>query len=158
MLVLHYTIIKHKAALDHLRKGLSILDLLKEIENKPEIFEPLFVHSGESVSSTFVKSLLNLPDTTTTDQVAKNAVEMLLEFIECASEDELLDFLSFTTGSKLKSGGIRPKCIFVSVENMQGFFASTCSFELKLPARVTDYGQFQILLKSVIKGFRFTTV
>jgi len=53
---------------------------------------------------------------------------------------------------------MRPGCIKVSVDATEGFFASTCSFELKIPALISNSADFQLLLRSVIIGNRFTTV
>ena len=58
-------------------------------------------------------------------------LNMLNEFIDTGSKDDLSDFLLFAIGSMIATGGLRPECIKVSVEQTQGFFASTCSFELK---------------------------
>lgn len=79
------------------------------------------------------------------------------EFINTGGKDDLSDFLLFTTGSMIPTGGLRPECIKVSVEHTQGFFASTCSFELKIPANIPNSAEFKLALKS-IKGNRFTTV
>lgn len=38
---MHDVIIKHKAALDQMRKGSSILGLMEEMEKSPEKFQPL---------------------------------------------------------------------------------------------------------------------
>ena len=151
-LILHSTFLKHKAALDQFRKGLSILGLLREIERNPQKFEHFFVRHDENISPGFVKKLLKVPDT------RLDAVNMLYEFIDTASKEDLSDFLLFTTGSMVNTGAFRPECIKVSVENTQGFFASTCSFELTIPACILTSEEFQLILKSVIKGNRFTTV
>lgn len=156
-LILHNTVLKHKAALDQFRKGLNILGLLSEIEKSPQKFEQFFVHHEDNISPDFVKKLLKCPDTSL-DPVAQGAVNMLHDFIDTASKDDLSDFLSFTTGSMIATGGLRPECIKVSVEETQGFFASCCSFELKIPGSISDSKEFKLLLKSVIKGNRFTTV
>ena len=54
---------------------------------------------------------------------------MLHEFIDTGSKDDLSDFLLFITRSMIVTGGLRPECIKISVEQTRGFFASTCSFE-----------------------------
>ena len=82
---------------------------------------------------------------------------MLYTFIDKADHQGLSEFLSFTTGSRLNTGALKPNCILVSVESDQGFFTSTCSLELKLPV-VTSYDEFEILLGSVMTGNKFTTV
>lgn len=156
-LILHSTVLKHKAALDQFRKGLNILGLLRKIENNPQKFEQFFVHHDGDISADFVKKLLKIPDTSS-DPVVQDAVNMLHEFIDTGSKDDLSDFLLFTTGSMIATGGLRPQCIKVSVEQTQGFFASTCSFELKIPANIPSSAAFKLALKSVIKGNRFTTV
>ena len=156
-LILHSTVLKHKAALDQFRKGISILGLLTEIEKHPLKFEPFFVHHDENISPAFIKKLLKVPDTSL-DLVEQSAIDMLYEFVDTASKNDLSDFLLFTTGSKINTGVLRPECIKVSVENTQGFFASTCLFELKIPACIPSSADFQLSLKSVIRGNRFTTV
>ena len=149
-LILHSTVIKHKAALDQFRKGIGILGLSREIEKNPQKFEPFFVHQDEIISPEFVEKLLKVPDSS--DLAHSRAFDMLVEFIDTATNDELVDFLSFTTDSKFCSGGLRSECIKVSVDSTQGFFASTCSFEVVIPACIPDSTEFQLLLKSVVKG------
>ena len=155
-LILHSTVIKHKAALDQFRKGISILGLLWEIKKNHQKFEQFFVHQDEIILPEFLKKLLKVPDSS--DLAHCRAFDMLLEFIDTATKEELADFLSFTTGSKSCPGGLRSSCIKVSVDSTQGFFASTCSFEVVIPACIPDTTEFQLLLKSVIKGNRFTTL
>lgn len=158
MMVIHSTVLKHKAALDQFRKGLGILGLLEKIQENVEQFEQFFVHSEENASPAFVKHLLDLPEKSTSEAV-KRTTDMLVNFIDSASQAELLDLVSFMTGSQFRSGELKAKCITVSIEtSMQGVFASCCSFELKLPASITSSAEFDIMLKSVIKGCRFTTV
>ena len=154
-LILHATVLKHKAALDHFRKGLATLGLLSEIEKNPTKFEKFFVHSKEEITAAFVTSLLKQPQISTPDSY--RTVEMLYTFINKADYEDLSAFLSFTTGSRLNTGALKPNCISVLVENDQGFFSSTCSLELKLPV-VPTYSEFEILLRSVITGKKFTTV
>lgn len=155
-LILHSAVTIHKAALDPFIKGISILSLLREIEKNPQKFEQFFVHLDEIISPEFVKKLLKVPDSS--DLAHSGVFDMLVEFIDTATKEELVDFLSFTTGSKSCLGGLRSDCIKVSVDSTQGFFASTCSFEVVMPACIPDTTEFQLLLKSVIKGTRFTTV
>ena len=93
-LILHNTIIKHKAAMDQLRKGLSTLGLLHEIEKDPTKFEKLFVHEEESISSLYVKGLLKIEEASR-DKVQE---QMLYKFIENADQKELATLLAFLTG------------------------------------------------------------
>ena len=75
---------------------------LQKIEKNPQKFEQFFVHQDEIISPEFVKKLLKVPDSS--DLAHSRAFDMLLEFIETATKEELVDFLSFTTGSKFCSG------------------------------------------------------
>ena len=65
-----------------------------KLRKNPEKFEPFFVHHSQTISSTFVKKLLKLPDESV-DTSVKSAVKMLCEFIDTASLDDLSDFLLF---------------------------------------------------------------
>lgn len=118
-LVLRDTILKHKALLDQLRKGLSILGLQKEMEKAPDKFNHFFVHSGEEVSAAYVKALLKPP--TSDDPRGNNVVQMLYSFIQNSSKDDLLDFLCFTTGSKSNTASFFPGSITVSIGNTECF-------------------------------------
>lgn len=40
--------------------------------------------------------------------------------------------------------GLRPECVKVSVEETQGYFATCCSFELKIPGSISDSGVWQM--------------
>ena len=118
-LVLHDTILKHKAILDQLRSGLSILGFKKELEKAPAKFEHFFVHSSDEVSPAFVKSLLKPP--ATDDTQVKNVMQMLYSFIQNSSVDDLFDFLSFSTGSRSSTSIFVPGSIAVSVETQRPF-------------------------------------
>ena len=99
--------------------------MLNEIKKNPKKFEPFFVHHSQTVSPTFVKKLLKLPDESL-DASVKKAVKILCEFIDAASLDDLSDFLLFTTGSKVNTASMMPGCTKVSVDGTEGFLASTC--------------------------------
>ena len=94
--MLHDTILKHKAILDQLRSGLSILGFKKQLEKAPAKFEHFFVHTSDEVSPAIVKSLLTPP--VTHDAQVKHVMQMLYSFIQNSSADALFDFLSFATG------------------------------------------------------------
>lgn len=156
-LVLHDTILKHKAILDQLRSGLSILDFKRELEKAPAKFEHFFVHSSDEVSPAFVKSLLKPP--VTDDTQVKNVMQMLYSFIQNSSVDDLLDFLSFTTGSRSRTSIFVPGSIAVSVGNAEAIFASTCTLELKLPSGFASYLEFESSMRAMFKGKKmYTTV
>lgn len=56
-LILHSTVLKHKAALDQFRKGLNILGLFSKIEHNPQKFEQFFAHHDGDISPDFVKKI-----------------------------------------------------------------------------------------------------
>ena len=153
-LILHNTIIKHKAAMDQLRKGLSTLGLLHEIEKDPTKFEKLFVHEEESISSLYVKGLLKIEEASR-DKVQ---LQMLYKFIENADQKELATLLAFLTGSSSSIGSFSNGCIKVSVESIQGFFASTCMLELSIPSHIESYSHFESSIRAVLQGTKFTTL
>ena len=118
---MHDVIIKHKAALDQMRKGLSILGLMEEKSHQRKKSHQrnsnLFVHKDNDINAKFVTSLLRLPDASTPS--VKNVVEMLLEFINNAKKEVLCQFLCFVTGCKSTTAALRPGCVDVSVEDVQ---------------------------------------
>ena len=120
---LHDTIVKHKAILDQLRKGLSILGLQKELERAPDKFEHLFVHKDDEVSAAYVKELLKLP--TSSDAQVQHVVQMLYAFLQNTSKDDLLDFLCFVTGSRSSTSMFVPGSIGLSIGNTESIFGST---------------------------------
>ena len=79
-LVLHETIVKHKAILDQFRKGLSILGLQRELERAPAKLQHLFVCKDDEVSVAYVKELLKPP--TSSDAPAQHVVQMLHAFLQ----------------------------------------------------------------------------
>lgn len=92
-LILNSTVIKHKAALDQFRKGISILGLLREIKKNHQTFERFFFfHQDEIILPEFLKKLLKVPDSS--DLAHHTAFDMLLEFIDTATKEELEDRFS----------------------------------------------------------------
>ena len=138
--MLHDTILKHKANLDQLRSGLSILGFKKELEKAPEHF---FVHISDEVSPAFVKSLLTPP--VTHDAQVKHVMQMLYSFIQNSSADHLFDFLSFTTGSRSSTAIFVPASIAVLGGNTEAIFASTCTLELKF----ASYSEFESSMRAI---------
>ena len=61
------------------------------------------------------------------------------------------DFLLFATGSMIATEGLRPECIKVSVEQTEGFFASTCLFELKIPASIPNSAEYKLALNQLLR-------
>ena len=153
---MHEVILKHKAALDQMRKGLSILGLLEEIEKSPEKFQNLFIHKDSEINAEFIISLLRLPNTGT--PIVKDVIEMLLSFIKNAKKEVLCQFLCFVTGCKSNTSALKPGCNDVSVEDIPDIFASTCVLELKLPLHFNSTEQFKACINAVIDSNTFTTV
>ena len=148
--MLHDTIIKHKAILDQLRSGLSILGFKKELEKAPAKFEHFFVHSSDEVSPAFVKSLLTPP--VTHDAQVKHVKQMLYSFIQNSSADDLFDFLSFATVSRSSTAIFVPASIAVLGGNTEAICASTCTLELKLPYGFASYSEFESSMRAIFKG------
>jgi hypothetical protein len=156
-LVIHDTILKHNAIVDQLRKGLSILGFLKELEKAPAKFEHFFVHTGDEVSSDYLKPLLKPP--VHTDAQIGNVVRMLYRFLENATKADLLNFLCFTTGSRSSTSCLIPGSISISVVDADSIFASTCTLELKLPSRFSHYSHFECAIRAIMmksKGRKYT--
>lgn len=161
-LLVHEVILKHKTALDQMRKGLSILELLAEIEKSPEKFQSLFVHEDDDINAEFLISLLRLPDGSTCTPSVRNVVQMLMSFINNANKEVLCQFLCFVTGCKSNTAALTPGCVDVSVADVSDIFASTCLLELRLPSSFSNPEQFDACINAVIdtKTFisTFTTV
>ena len=153
-LILHNTIIKHKAALDQLRKGLSTLQLLCEIEKKTAEFKRFFVHEEKNITSSYVKGLLRVEEASND----KPQVQMLFKYVDDASKEELAAMLAFLTGSCTGIGSFSCGCIKVSVENIEGFFASTCLLLFNMPSYIENYEEFESSIGAILKGTKFTTI
>lgn len=153
-------ILKHKAALDQIRKGLSILGFLAEVEKSPEKFQSLFVHEDKDINAEFVKLLLRLPEASTPSE--KNVIQLLLSYISNANKEVLCQFLCFVTGCKSSTAALIPGCVDIIVEDVPDVFASTCLLQLKLPSSFSNLKQFEASINAVIdtktSKSSFTTV
>eukprot|EP00112_Aurelia_sp_Birch-Aquarium-sp1_P011560 Seg2427.13 transcript_id=Seg2427.13/GoldUCD/mRNA.D3Y31 product="G2/M phase-specific E3 ubiquitin-protein ligase" protein_id=Seg2427.13/GoldUCD/D3Y31 len=154
-LVLHDTIIKHKAILDQFRDGLKIIGFLKELEATPSKFEHFFIHQDDAVSATYVKDLLKLE--VSEDHQVCQVQGWLLLFIENASEQTLANFLCYVTGSRSCTSVFVPGSIAVHIGNVDAIYASTCTLDLKLPVSFADYLQFESSMVAVMKGKMYST-
>lgn len=152
--MLHNILVKKKAILDQFRKGLSILGLLEEMQERPQVFEECFVFQGK-ISNESVASTLHFPPTE--DKDAQRVFQMLLTFIRNCKHDALDDFLHFVTGTSSSAKCILPRRIQVTCESANSIFASTCLLELKLPNHFHSYAEFEVAMNSVIQGKSFTT-
>ena len=155
-LLVHEVILKHKTALDQMRKGLSILGLLilgllEEIEKSREKFQSYFVHEDDDVDADFMVSLLRLPDASSPS--VQNVVQVLLSFIKDAKKEALRQFLCFVTGC-------RSGCVDVRVSDVPKTFASTCALELQLPLHFSSctFERFEACINAVIGSDTITIV
>lgn len=157
-LLVHEVILKHKTALDQMRKGLSILGLLEEIEKSPEKFQSYFVHEDDDVDADFIVSLLRLPDASSPS--VQNVVQLLLSFMRNAKKEALRQFLCFVTGCKSTTAALKPGCVDVKVLDVPEIFASTCVLELQLPLHFSSctFERFEACVNAVIGSDTFTTV
>ncbi|XP_028418229.1 uncharacterized protein LOC114543462 [Dendronephthya gigantea] len=149
----HFALNKRKVSLDQLKDGLKINGVLEAIMQHPEIMAPLFLWKEECINAEFVKSKLRFPEGCG-DHVVKH---LLLHFIDECREQELENFLSFTTGT-VSVAGLRS--ITVKFDKSDGeIFASTCLKMLHLPNDVQFYDDFKEALKAVIMdhGTSFNT-
>ena len=107
------------------------------------------------MSVAYVKELLKPP--TSSDTQAQHVAQMLYAFLQNSSKDDLLDFLCFVTGSQSNTFKFVPGSKTLSVGNIVGIFASTCTLELKLPSSFSSYSQFESAMKAVINAQGNTT-
>eukprot|EP00794_Sanderia_malayensis_P005868 gene5868-6561_t len=154
-LVLHDTIIKHKAILDQFRNGLKILGFLKEVEAAPSKFVHFFIHQDDAVSANYVKQLLKLEFSE--DRQIRQVQGWLFLFIENASERTLANFLCYVTGSSSCTSVFVPGSISVHIGNVDAIYASTCTLDLKIPVSFDDYLHFESSMMAVMKGKAYNT-
>ena len=75
--MLHDILVKRKSILDQLRKGLSTLSVLAEIEyNSSALFEEFFVHQG-GLSNDFVLNCLHFQDSCKQNVLDDRVYQML---------------------------------------------------------------------------------
>ena len=155
-LMLHDVLVKRKSILDQLRKGLSTLGVLAEIEYNPSLFEEFFVHQG-GLSNDFVLNCLHFQDSCKQNVIEDRVYQMLQTFVKNLSVDELKNFLKLVTGTSEVSMSTLPHRISVSCYSGDSIFASTCLLELKLPNHFPNYASFDSAMRTVIEGSSFTT-
>ena len=157
-LVTYNVLTKNIALLDQMRKGLSMLGLLKEIEKYPHLFEHFFVYQGGKLTPSFVKGLLKICLTDSEDSAASLRCSSLLNtFIDSCNEQELSDFLAFVTGSGFETCSLIPGSIQVYFTNTSAIYSSTCLMELKIPTHFVMQEHFNMAMRAVIEGHSFNT-
>ena len=85
--------------LDQMRKGLSLLGLLEEIEKNPNLFEHFFVHQGSRFTPAYVKELLTIKECCTdgaTVEDAERYIRLLFSFIETVMRKNYLTYYSLS--------------------------------------------------------------
>ena len=155
-LMLHDILVKRKSILDQLRKGLSTLGVLAEIEYNPSLFEQFFVNQG-GLSTDFVLNCLHFQDSCQRNVIDDGVYQMLQTFVKSLSVVEVKNFLKFVTGTSEVSMSTLPHHISVSCYSGDSIFASTCLLELKLPNHFSNYSSFDSAMRTVIEGSSFTT-
>ncbi len=142
-----------------MRKGLSILGLFKAIESDPHHFEPFFVHQGEKVTPGYVKELIKIIHETEDRSLSMRCEFLLMSFIDSCNEDDLSDFLGFSTGSHFQTSSLVAGSIHIYFTSATAVFASTCLMELKIPIHFANESQpyFNTSLLAVIKERYFNT-
>ena len=156
-LVTYNVLTKNIVLLDQMRKGLSMLGLLKNIEKYPHFFERFFTHQGSNVSPSFVKELLRVSVPDHDNLSAQKCSLFLYSFIESCSESELSNFLMFVTGTGFETTSLVPRSIKVSFTDTDAIYASTCLMEIKIPTMFESQTQFNSVFKAAINGHSFNT-
>ena len=90
---------KNVVLLDQMRKGLSTLGLLTEIEKNPTLFEHFFVHQSGQLTPDYVKKLLNFGTPGLEDETNSELEQLVTTFVDGCNDEELSDLLAFVTGS-----------------------------------------------------------
>lgn len=140
-----------------MRKGLSTLGLLKEIEKNPSLFEHFFVHQGSHLKPHYFKELLNMSIPGSEDETNSRPAHLLTTFIDGCNEEELSDLLAFVTGTRFQTSALVPGSIKVEFVATDTIYSSACLMELKVPLHFVSQEQFNTAMKAVIKGNAFNS-
>ena len=152
--MIHNVLVKRKAVLDQLWKGLSILGLLDKIEKYPELFQENFVHQGD-VTPEGVIGCLRFAETEENSE--RRVYQMLLNFIKGSNANELDAFLKFVARANTMAKGTLPRKISVSCSSSDSIFSSVCIMSLKLPSHFSTAEDFNNAMKSVLDSQKFST-
>ena len=93
---------KNVVLLDQMRKRLSTLGLLIEVEKNPTLFEHFFVHQGGQITPDYVKELLNFGTPGLEGETNAELEQLVTRFVDGCNEEELLDLLAFVRNSCFK--------------------------------------------------------
>ena len=80
-LLLHDMLVKGTSIIDQLRKDLSTLGVLAEIEDNPSLFEEFFVHQG-GFSNDFVLNYLHFQDSCKQNVIEDRVYQVLQTFVK----------------------------------------------------------------------------
>ena len=148
---------KNVVLLDQMRKRLSTLGLLKEIEKNPTLFEHFFVHQGSQLTPDYVKELLNFGTSGLEDETNSTLEQLLTTFIDGCKKEELSDLLAFVTGTCFQTSALVPRSVRVEFTESDVVYSSACLMELKVPKHFVSQEHFNVALKAVIKGRAFNS-
>ena len=142
-----------------MRKGLSILGFLDEMQGNPHLFEPFFVYKGERVTPEYVKDLIKIVTNSDDRSVAIRCEFLLKSFIDSCTEDELSSFLAFATGSHFQTSLLVAGSIHVYFTDTPVIFASTCLMEVKIPTHFANESQnfFNLAMQALVRESSFNT-
>ena len=142
-----------------MRKGLSILGLLEEIEVKPNLFKPFFVYQGEKVTAEYVNDLIKIVANSDDRSVAIRCEFLLKSFIDSCTEDGLSCFLAFVTGSHFQTSALVSGSIHIYFTDVPVIFVSTCLMEVKIPTHFANESQnfFNTAMQALVKESLFNT-
>jgi len=145
-LMLHTVLSKKKVVLDHVRKGLQILNVLDEITKRPRLFENLFL-SNPNVCDVTAEKVVSSLSFSINESCATR--DHLLQYMNECSKQDLQHFLRFITGScMLPQGACRIDVLFTD-DDEGCVFASTCLLQLHVPQHFESYEGFKAAMKAV---------
>ena len=153
-MVVQDVLIKRKTSLDHLRTGLSILNVLETIQKDSMAMRKYFVDSG-NLSANDVISKLRFENGS--DDEKQSFKDVLTSF----PVDMLRKFLVHTTGSPNLWPLRGDNYIEIKFVDASSFGISTCVFTLSVPRGAIENGILKASLESVVnKSYRasFNTV
>ena len=141
--------------LDHLREGLKTNDVLDVIQRFPLICKPLLVFSVALDKLTAEKFL----EEVSWAQVSQNERNVFSEAIKTFTEEELSNLLMFVTGSRDLSVLRSDKIILKTRNGISGIFASSCTFEMKVPQSSfnSETTELKTIILAAINGSDFNT-
>jgi len=133
-------LVKRKASLDQIRKGLTTLGVLDILSQNIEIASKLFLRTttNEVSARNFIDRVVFPPD------VNHHYRQLFASVINTLSTEDLTHLVIFITGSTDVDEDL---LISVEFKDAQSVFVSTCTFEMIIPIEAT---RSESLLKSTL--------